>query len=72
MGQLAIGAAVALAAQQRGHPMKLDLYAEVSKRIVSELEAGAPPWIKPWSATAGHNIPCNASAVRFSEGDFVK
>src|ERR1700694_1469177 len=33
--------------------MKRDLYAEVSTRIVAELEAGAAPWVKPWSATAG-------------------
>src|SRR3984885_3055042 len=40
--------------------MKRDLYAEVSARIVAELEAGAAPWVKPWSATAGANSPCNA------------
>jgi antirestriction protein ArdC len=40
--------------------MKRDLYAEVSARIIAELEAGAAPWIKPWSATAGHNVPKNA------------
>jgi antirestriction protein ArdC len=40
--------------------MKRDLYAEVSSRIIAELEAGAAPWIKPWSATAGANTPCNA------------
>jgi antirestriction protein ArdC len=40
--------------------MKRDLYAEVSARIVAELEAGAAPWIKPWSATPGANTPCNA------------
>jgi hypothetical protein len=28
-----------------------DLYANVSARIVAELERGAAPWIKPWSAT---------------------
>jgi antirestriction protein ArdC len=33
--------------------MKRDLYAEVSARIVAELEAGAAPWIKPWAATPG-------------------
>jgi antirestriction protein ArdC len=33
--------------------MKRDLYAEVSTRIVAELEAGAAPWVKPWSATPG-------------------
>ena len=44
--------------------MKRDLYAEVSTRIVAELERGATPWIKPWSATAGMNTPCNAATNR--------
>jgi len=44
--------------------MKRDFYAEVSARIVAELEAGAAPWIKPWSATAGMNTPCNAVTNR--------
>jgi hypothetical protein len=45
-------------------PMKRDLYAEVSARIFAELEAGAAPWIKPWSATIGANVPCNAVSNR--------
>jgi antirestriction protein ArdC len=40
------------------------LYAEVSARIVAELEAGAAPWIKPWSATPDANTPCNAVSNR--------
>src|SRR3954462_2159544 len=44
--------------------MKRDLYAEVSARIVAELEAGAAPWVKPWSATAGMNAPQNAVTGR--------
>jgi antirestriction protein ArdC len=44
--------------------MKRDLYAEVSARIVAELETGAAPWVKPWSATAGMNAPCNAVTNR--------
>jgi antirestriction protein ArdC len=44
--------------------MKRDLYAEVSARIVAELEKGAPPWVKPWSATPGANTPCNAVSNR--------
>jgi antirestriction protein ArdC len=44
--------------------MKRDLYAEVSARIVAELERGAAPWIKPWSATPGANNPCNAVSNR--------
>ena len=44
--------------------MKRDLYADVSARIVAELERGAAPWIKPWSATPGANTPCNAVSNR--------
>jgi antirestriction protein ArdC len=48
----------------RGSGVKRDLYAEVSTRIVAELERGAAPWIKPWSATAGQNVPQNAVTNR--------
>jgi antirestriction protein ArdC len=44
--------------------MKRDLYAEVSARIVAQLEAGAAPWVKPWSASPGANTPCNAGSNR--------
>jgi len=44
--------------------MKRDLYAEVTARIVEELEQGAAPWVKPWSATAGQNVPQNAMTNR--------
>jgi antirestriction protein ArdC len=44
--------------------MKRDVYAEVSERILAELERGAPPWIKPWSATPGQNVPQNAVTSR--------
>jgi antirestriction protein ArdC len=44
--------------------MKRDLYAEVSARIVAELEVGAAPWVKPWSATPGANTPRNAVSNR--------
>src|SRR6516164_161152 len=51
--------------------MKRDLYAEVSARIIAELEAGAAPWIKPWSATPGANTPCNAVTNRPYSGSNV-
>jgi len=51
--------------------MKRDLYAEVSARIVAELEAGAAPWVKPWSATPGANTPCNAVSNRPYSGSNV-
>src|SRR5438445_4159014 len=44
--------------------MKRDLYAEVSERIVGELEDGAAPLVKPWSASPGANNPCNAVSNR--------
>jgi antirestriction protein ArdC len=44
--------------------MKRDIYAEVSARICAELEQGAAPWVKPWSATPGANTPCNAVTNR--------
>jgi antirestriction protein ArdC len=53
-----------VAPQERGCVVKRDLYAEVSTRIIAELERGAAPWIKPWSATAGANTPCNAATNR--------
>jgi hypothetical protein len=44
--------------------MARDIYGEVSSRIIAELERGAAPWVKPWSATAGRNVPCNAVTNR--------
>jgi antirestriction protein ArdC len=44
--------------------MKRDIYADVSSRILKELEAGAAPWVKPWAATAGQNVPQNAVTNR--------
>ena len=41
--------------------MAFDLYANVTARILSELETGTAPWVKPWAATPGQNVPCNAS-----------
>jgi len=42
--------------QQSGH-MPRDLYTEVTDRVIAALEAGTPPWRKPWST------PGNASPV---------
>src|SRR5262249_11226259 len=44
--------------------MKRDLYSDVSARIIAELERGAAPWVKPWSATPGQNVPQNAVTNR--------
>lgn len=44
--------------------MKRDLYNDVAGRILAELEQGAAPWVKPWSATPGMNHPHNAATGR--------
>lgn len=41
-----------------------NLYREVSDRILAQLANGTVPWVKPWSATAGHNVPQNATTNR--------
>src|SRR5260370_35083854 len=61
---MACGLIVFASAITARRAMKRDLYTEVSARIVAELEAGAAPWIKPWSATPGANTPCNAVSNR--------
>lgn len=44
--------------------MSRNLYQEVTQRILTQLQNGTVPWVKPWSATAGNNIPCNAVSNR--------
>ncbi len=44
--------------------MTRDLYSNVTARILAELEGGAAPWVKPWSATPGANHPHNAATGR--------
>jgi hypothetical protein len=44
--------------------IRRDLYTDVTSRILAELERGALPWVKPWAATAGANVPCNAATNR--------
>ena len=46
-----------------------DLYASVTNRIVAELEAGAPPWVKPWKDGRRTGImPQNAATGRAYSG----
>ena len=44
--------------------MANNLYQNVTARILAELETGSAPWVKPWSATPGRNIPHNAATGR--------
>lgn len=43
-----------------------DLYQEVTNRIVASLEAGTPPWVKPWSVS--DQRPRNAATQRLYRG----
>ena len=48
---------------------RVSLYAEVTARIVAELEAGRFPWVQTWSsATAAPGLPCNAVTGRRYSG----
>ena len=50
-------------------PPRVSLYAEVTARIIAELEAGRFPWVQPWSsATAAPGLPCNAVTGRRYSG----
>lgn len=44
--------------------MSKDLYQNITDRIIGHLEAGTAPWIRPYSQTAGRNVPMNAITNR--------
>ena len=55
--------------QWKGPPMKTrsnaprDHYAAVTDRVIAALEAGTPPWRRPWDEkrAGGPSMPCNAT-----------
>jgi len=49
---------------------RTNLYEEVTRRIISELEAGRFPWVQPWDASAagGPGLPRNALTGRRYSG----
>jgi antirestriction protein ArdC len=48
---------------------RASLYAEVTQRIIAELEAGRLPWVQPWDcAPAPLGLPCNAATGRSYSG----
>ena len=48
--------------------MANDLYSNVTARILQSLEAGVAPWVKPWSATPGRNVPLNVISGKAYQG----
>ena len=45
----------------------MNLYDQVTDRIITALEAGAPPWVRPWSGEA-EPVPVNAGSKRAYRG----
>jgi antirestriction protein ArdC len=50
--------------------MARDIYAEVTDKIIAKIEAGALPWVKPWSNAEGCNsgLPVNYSTGKAYRG----
>lgn len=48
---------------------RANLYAEVTRQVVAELEAGCVPWVQPWDGAAcGCGMPANAGTGRRYSG----
>jgi len=45
-----------------------DLYQTVTQKIIAALEAGTPPWIRPWSGGDIDPLPANATTGRAYRG----
>jgi antirestriction protein ArdC len=54
----------------RGGAPSRDIYAEVTAKIIVQLEAGSVPWVQPWSSSAAGspNMPRNALTARTYSG----
>ncbi|MEN7538794.1 ArdC family protein [Aurantiacibacter flavus] len=49
--------------------VRQSLYAEVTNRVIAELEAGRVPWVQPWDASAcGCSLPENGATGRRYSG----
>jgi len=55
---------------ERGFPQHANLYDEVTRRIIAELEEGRFPWVQPWGKIAGSGpcMPRNALTARTYSG----
>ena len=52
-----------------GRENRASLYAEVTGRVIAELEQGRLPWVQPWDAAAcGCTMPANAVTGRRYSG----
>lgn len=46
----------------------MDIYQEVTNRIIASLEAGAPAWVQPWKNNSPTGLPYNAGTGRRYSG----
>jgi antirestriction protein ArdC len=58
------------AGEDRQTENRVNLYDEVTARIITELEAGRLPWVQPWGSTSGSGpgLPRNALTARNYSG----
>lgn len=53
----------------RSNPERINLYQQITDRIITDLEAGRVPWVQPWgTAKAGIGMPHNAVSSRRYSG----
>ena len=45
-----------------------DLYHSVTERVITALEAGTPPWVRPWSNSTYDHSPANLATSRAYRG----
>ena len=65
MGASSIAAARRKPGPCRAQASRETLYADVTSRIIAEMEAGRLPWVQPWDdAACGTGLPLNAATGR--------
>ena len=60
------------AARARTGQDRTSLYAEITDKIIAELEGGRVPWVQPWGTSAAKApiaMPKNAATQRRDSGD---
>ena len=58
-----------IAARRKASKRKKDVYAEVTERILEQLDKGTVPWHKPWSTRlGGGGMPTNLKSKRAYRG----
>jgi antirestriction protein ArdC len=54
---------------KKSHQERRDIHAEITGKMLAQLQAGTIPWLKPWNTTAGYSgFPRNAISKRAYSG----